>query len=81
MSPKVKFLQKEDIQKNKEENSLISFEGENENEKNNTISDTKMDKSYIYSFHQRIPKDLYYHFLNFLTLYLLHLFFQITFHQ
>ena len=46
MSPKVKFLKKEDIQKNKEENSLISFEGENENEKNNTISATKMDKSF-----------------------------------
>jgi hypothetical protein len=47
MSPKVKFLKKEDIQKNREENSLISFEAENENEKNNnTISATKMDKSF-----------------------------------
>jgi hypothetical protein len=46
MSPKVKFLKKEDIQKNKEENSLISFEAENENEKNNTISTTKMEKTF-----------------------------------
>ena len=46
MSPKVKFLKKEDIQKNKEENSLISFEAENENEKNNTISTTKMEKNF-----------------------------------
>ena len=46
MSPKVKFLKKEDIQKNREENSLMSFEAENENEKNNTISTTKMEKSF-----------------------------------
>lgn len=46
MSPKVKFLKKEDIQKNKEENSQISFEAENENEKNNTITATKLEKNF-----------------------------------